>query len=274
MQDKVIAARIPCEDVGLVVLDQSQIWLTHLVLSRLMTAGAAVITCGANHLPVGLMLPTASNHEMTGRQKIQVAVSRPLQKRLWQQIVREKIRNQASAICPHPDSGKLRNLIDEVNSGDKTNVEAHAARIYWPVMMGRSFRRLPAGPWPNPLLDYGYTILRAAVARAICSAGLNPAFGLHHANAKNPFCLADDLMEPFRPRVDQVAKSLVQAGATEITPDVKRQILSLVFETVETPEDSGPFFVQLHDFVANLWRCFTREQSRLVFPHWRTDGNL
>ncbi len=261
---------IPCEDVGVLLLDRKDLVYTHSVITNLSDYGAVVIFCGNEHLPVGLLLPFFSHSEFTQRQHRQAAISEPLKKKLWQQIVKEKIKRQAENLTEGSRERKIiRELCGEVKSGDTSNVEAQAARFYWPAMMGKNFRRKRAGKWPNPLLDYGYMVIRAAVARALVSAGLNPAFGIKHHNKHNPFCLADDLVEPFRPRIDSIVVELNRRGQREISPFVKKEMLSCLYKTVKNNGYAGPFLVELHRLTANLWRCFTREEKKLKFPVWK-----
>jgi CRISPR-associated protein Cas1 len=160
----------------------------------------------------------------------------------------------------------LLNLVPRVRSGDPANVEAHAARVYWPALFGDAFRRLPEGEPPNGLLNYGYMVLRACVARALCGAGLHPAFGLHHHNRGNPFCLADDLLEPLRPLVDVRVKALVAAGTTDVTREAKVQLLTVLTETVQMGGEKGPLMVALERVAASLVRCYAREENKLELP--------
>lgn len=283
-------SRVPCEDVGILLVDQQRVVYSHSVLTRLMAKGACVVLCDEKHLPCGLMVPMEANELLTQRLRKQVEVSRPLEKRLWQQIVRAKITAQAdlleaagqrrrSVALPMPgmeamceDTAvavrRMRNMVGEVQSGDATNVEGQAARLYWGALMGEGFRRERGGAWPNPVLNYGYMVMRAAVARAIAGAGLHPSFGVHHHNRGNAFCLADDLVEPLRPLVDAAVVGLLEAGKTEITPGVKRVLLSLLTWEVEVGEVKGPLMVQLHRVAAGLWACYEAGEGVLELPRY------
>jgi len=258
--------RVPLEDLGLLILDAPTTTYTHCVLTEVLAAGAVVVPCGRDHHPVGLFLPQ-ENSLLTQRFTAQVAAPLPLKKILWKQVVQAKIRAQAGALPEDsPARGLLKNLLPEVRSGDPTNVEAQAARIYWPALLGEDFRRSPDGLPPNCLLNYGYMVLRSCVARAVCGAGLHPALGLHHHNRGNPFCLADDLLEPLRPLVDVRVRALAAAGVAEINRDSKFELLSVLTETVHVGGEKGPLMVALERVTASLVRCYAGEQKKLELP--------
>jgi CRISPR-associated protein Cas1 len=258
--------RIPLEDIGLLILDAPTTTYTHSVITEVLAAGAVIIPCGRDHHPRGLFLPQESSLQ-TQRLAAQVAAPLPLKKSLWKQIVQAKVRNQAGALPEEaPERGLLRTLVAHVRSGDPTNVEAHAARVYWPAMFGKDFRRLPDGPPPNALLNYGYMVLRSCVARAVCGAGLHPSLGLHHHNRSNAFCLADDLLEPLRPLVDVRVRTLAQGGIIEINRESKMHLLSVLTETVRTGGEKGPLMVALERVTSSLVRCYAREQKNLDLP--------
>lgn len=252
------AGRAPCEDVGMLLVDQQAVTYTHSVLTRLMQYGAAVVLCGPDHLPCGLVLPMEGNELLTQRLHVQMEASEPLRKRLWAQVVRAKILAQAENLAAESAARRrLEALAREVKSGDGENAEGQAARIYWEALLGTGFRRARGGAWPNPLLNYGYMVMRAAVARALASAGLHPSLGLHHHHRGNAFCLADDLVEPLRPLVDRAVLGLLETGAAErLTPEVKRVLLGLLTVEVQVGEQRGPLMVQLHRVAAGLWRCY------------------
>jgi CRISPR-associated protein Cas1 len=199
---------IPMAEIGVVVVSHPRVSYTHSVLMLLAQKGGAFVTCDERRLPVAMLLPLQSNVTQTERMIAQASVSEPVRKRLWKRIVRAKLKSQARSLdACGLDGQPVRALLTEVKSGDPANVEAQAARRYWSALSGRAlpedFTRDADGPWPNALLNYGYAVLRAIVARALCGAGLHPSLGLHHHNRYNPFCLADDLMEPLRPLVDK-----------------------------------------------------------------------
>jgi CRISP-associated protein Cas1 len=260
-------ATIPCEDIGVLLIDSRSTTYTHAALIRLLAHGAVIIPCGEDHLPAGILLPLANNDLHTQRLRAQIAAPIPLRKQLWRQIVVHKIKGQAMNLPEsHAERRRLLNTADGVKSGDTTNCEGQAARFYWPVLLGDSFRRDPDGAWPNPLLNYGYMVFRAAVGRAIVAAGLHPAIGLYHSNRNNPFVLADDLVEVFRPRIDRAVVELVQSGKTEIDKQVKQPILALLAEPITVAGQAGPLMVCLHRMLGSLVRCFEGDQKLLDLP--------
>lgn len=272
-------ARIPCEDVGLVMVDHQETTYSHAALARLLDFGAAVVICGRNHLPSGLLLPLPAHTEIVWRINEQIAASRPLCKQLWQQLVVAKIRAQARNLISGPVRERLLALAGEVRSGDPTNVEAQAAKLYWSAWLagdrqppgeGQSppptgFHRDPEGTDAlNAMLNYGYAVLRAAIARALVAAGLFPALGLHHANRSNAFCLADDLLEPLRPMVDRVVRRLHHRRQAELDPKAKQALLELLTASVRCGDQTGPLMVALHRMVASLVACYRGEEKRLL----------
>jgi CRISP-associated protein Cas1 len=260
-------ASIPCEDIGVLLIDHRATTYTHSAMTRLLDRGAVIVFCGENHLPAGILLPVENNDLHTERLRAQVAAGLPLRKRLWRQVVAHKIRGQAGNLPEdHPVRGRLMAMAQEVKSGDTTNCEGVAARFYWPALMGDGFRRDPDGDWPNSLLNYGYMVFRAAVARAIVAAGLHPAIGLYHSNRNNAFVLADDLVEVFRPRVDRAVVEFLKSGRDAIDKDAKRAILSLLSEPICVAGQSGPLMVGLHRMVASLVRCLQGSDGVIDLP--------
>lgn len=263
------AASIPCEDIGMVLIDHVRTTYTHQALAALMRFGAVVVVCGRDHLPAGLLLPVADHPEIVWRLNDQIAASLPLKKRLWQQIVKAKVVAQARNLPRESDARKqLLNLAEEVRSGDTTNVESQAARIYWNAWLGDGvpFTRDQDGDGVNALLNYGYAVLRAAVARALVSAGLTPALGLQHRHRANPFCLADDVLEPFRPLVDAVVQQLQRLGRLTLDQPTKAALLAVLHQTVRLEDSKGPLMVALHRTAASLVRCFQRADRQLLIP--------
>jgi CRISPR-associated protein Cas1 len=266
-REKQRIASIPCEDVGVLLIDNRATTYTHSALTRLIHHGAVVLLCDESHLPSGILLPVSDNELLTQRLRSQVAAKLPLRKQLWRQIVIHKIRGQAANLPKdHPVRRRLLVLADEVRSGDPSNCEGHASRFYWPALMGEEFRREQDGLPPNGVLNYGYMVFRAACARAIVAGGLNPALGLHHSNRNNPFCLADDLVEVFRPRVDAAVLELLKNGGGFVDKEAKQKILSLLAMSVTVSEQSGPLMVCLHRIVASLVRCYEGTQKTLDLP--------
>lgn len=259
---------IPCEDIGVVLVDHPGTTYSHAALASLADSDAALIICGRNHLPSAVLLPLSDHSQVVWRIADQLAVSRPLRKQLWKQLVRAKIRAQARNVPPEcPARAKLLEMVREVRSGDPSNLEAQAARIYWAQFLpDQMFRRDQAGDGLNSLLNYGYAVVRAAVARALIAAGLLPVVGLHHANRSNPFCLADDLVEPLRPLVDARARDLYSQGAAELNPEVKAGLLRLLSDPVQLGREKGPLMVNLHRMAASLVRCYRGEDKKLEIP--------
>jgi CRISPR-associated protein Cas1 len=262
-----VVGRVPVEDIGVLILDSMTTTYTHAVLAEVLAAGAVIIPCDSKHLPAALFLPQ-NNTLQTQRLASQTAAPLPLRKSLWKQVVQAKIANQAAALPEgSPVRGRLKAMVSEVRSGDPTNVEAQAAKAYWRALFeDEAFRRLPEGEPPNNLLNYGYMVLRASVARAICGAGLHPSFGLHHKNRSDAFCLADDLVEPFRPLVDAKVKALAAAGRAEIDKESKVELLGLLTAEIEVGGEKGPLMVALERMTASLVRCYAGEQKKLDLP--------
>lgn len=259
-------SQIPLEDLGVLVLDAPDTCYTHSVIIDVLDAGAVIIPCSRSHLPQGIFLPQ-NNQLQTQRIGIQVDAKLPLKKQLWKQIVRQKILNQASTL--HPNSlvrSRLKGYASDVKSGDSTNREACAARSYWPELFGKDFRRSPRGNFPNCILNYGYMVFRASMARAICKAGLHPSLGLYHSNRSNHFSLADDLFEPFRPMVDKEVEAIVKTGFIEIDKDVKFRLLSLLRDKIHISEQESPVQLAMDTVVASLVHCFEEDCGKLELP--------
>lgn len=269
-QDGKETSSIPCEDIGVLLVDNQATNYTHSVFTELLAKGAAVVLCDGNHLPSGMLLPIESNTIQTERYAKQINAKEPLKKKLWQQIVRAKIKHQAKLIKDNTQIYKaLTALMSQVRSGDPSNIEARASKLFWSAyIQGLEFRRDSEGKPPNNLLNYGYMVMRAAVARAICSAGLLPSVGLHHRNRYNAFCLADDLVEPFRGFVEAKVREIIKSGEDyeELTQAIKARLLEVLYDEVEIAEYRGPLMVGLHRTAASLQRCFAGEQKEIDLP--------
>ena len=261
---------IPCEDIGVLLVDHGGVTYTHSVFTELLRCGAAVVLCGGNHHPSGMLLPIESNSVQTERFRQQIEAKEPVKKRLWKQIIRAKIKHQAKLVGKDSDVYKtLMVLRERVRSGDPENVEAQASRKFWPVyMQDFEFRRDINGRPPNNLLNYGYMVMRAAVARALCSAGLLPSLGIHHRNRYNAFCLADDMLEPFRGFVEAKAREICEGEGVpeELEQPIKAKLLEVLYEPVVIGGFKGPLMVGLHRTMASLQRCFASEQKKLDLP--------
>ncbi|MGB6087498.1 type II CRISPR-associated endonuclease Cas1, partial [Parvibaculum sp.] len=214
--------RVPLDDIGVLLAHAHGLTYSNNLMVELAQRGAAVVLCGPNHMPVAWLWPMDGHHVQSLRMRQQLEAGAPLRKRLWQALVRAKIEQQRAVLerLGKPD-GAFDLLARKVKSGDPENIEAQAARRYWPLLMGDDFRRDRRSDGANAMLNYGYTVLRAGVARAVTSAGLHPSVGLHHSNRNNPMCLVDDLMEPFRPIVDYMVSRLIVAGKEEVNPETK-----------------------------------------------------
>lgn len=264
-------ATIPIEDIGVVVLDHRQITLTHGVMAALLDNNAAVVTCDNSHMPVGLMLPLEGHTVQQERFQDQLGSSLPLRKQLWQQTVQQKILNQAALLRELHDTetGNMRQWAKEVLSGDSTNLEGRAAAFYWSRMFPSipNFTRSRDGVYPNALLNYGYAILRAVIARALVGSGLLPTLGIHHHNRYNAYCLADDIMEPYRPYVDRlVVETMAVCSDVEVTTAIKSRLLTIPTLEVRIAGQRSPLMVAASQTTASLARCFSGENRRVVYP--------
>ena len=266
-RERVEIGRIPAEDVGVLLVEHRATVYTHAALMRLVTHGAAVVLCDEKHLPAGLLLGMADNRLHTRRLAAQVAAKAPLKKQLWRQIIQRKIRGQAANLPEDsPVRGQLLDMAESVKSGDTANAEGLAARFYWGVVFGDKFSRDPEGEPPNGMLNYGYMVFRAAVARAIVASGLHPALGLHHSNRENPYCLADDLVEVFRPMVDACVLELVRAGHVDVDREAKEAILGLLSREIRVAGSAGPLMVALGRMTTSLVECYAGTAKRMELP--------
>lgn len=258
---------IPVEDIGVVVLDHKQITITHGALEALLGNNAAVITCDSSRMPVGLLLPLCGNTTQNERFRAQLDASLPLQKQLWQQTIQSKIENQAIVLkqCRGAEVRNMLKWVDEVRSGDADNLEARAAAYYWANLFTK-FKRDREGEPPNNLLNYGYAILRALVARALVTSGLLPTLGIHHHNRYNAYCLADDVMEPYRPYVDRLVVEIFDGGAVELGKDQKAKLLSIPVLEVTINGQRSPLMVAVGQTTSSLYKCFSGESRRIIYP--------
>ena len=265
-------ATLPIEDLGVVIVDDVRATYTQAVFLELLAAGATVLVTGRDHLPAGMMLPLDAHHVQTERHRAQVEVSEPTRKRSWQAIVRAKISQQAAVLSHFTGHhGGLATLAQRVRSGDPDNLEAQAAQRYWPRLFGKAFRRDRRVEGVNALLNYGYAVVRAATARAVVAAGLIPSLGVHHRHRGNPFCLADDLLEPYRPYVDWRVRLLVgdsDAPAPSLSDRGTRAgLLSSLNETVSVGGRREPLLLALHTSAASLCRVLTGNGRTLLLPN-------
>lgn len=262
----------PIEDLGVVLLDNQQITITSGILNALLENNCAVITCDNKSMPIGLMLPLYGNTTQNERFRQQLNASVPLKKQLWQQTIQVKINNQASVLkeCMKEEVGCMRIWANTVKSGDPDNLEARAAAYYWKGLFAdiEGFTREREGIPPNNLLNYGYAILRAVVARGLVTSGLLPTLGIHHHNRYNAYCLADDIMEPYRPYVDELVFKLVQTHGkeSELTKEVKASLLTIPTLEVKIKGKRRPLMVAVGQTTASLYKCFSGELRRISYP--------
>lgn len=265
-----ILGEIPIEDLAAVIIDNPQTRFSQACLSKLLSENVAVVSSDVQHQPVGVFLPLQGHSVQTERFSAQVAMDRPLKKRLWQQLIKTKIRFQGRVLkdITGNDAG-LCILATKVRSGDPDNLEAQAARRYWGRLFeGQGFRRVREAADQNRFLNYGYAVLRAMVARTICAVGLHPSLGLHHHNRYNALCLADDVMEPYRPMVDLkvVEICLHFGGEYELDREVKQMLLSVMFDRVMLKGEQCCMQTAISRTAQSLVRCIAGEDRRLCLP--------
>lgn len=262
----------PVEDIGVVVLDNKRITITTGVLEALLENNCAVITCDSKSMPTGLMLPLCGNTIQNERFRVQLDASLPLKKQLWQQTVQTKIGNQAAILKKYStaDVRCMKVWSGEVRSGDPDNLEARAAAYYWKSVFPAipKFVRDREGEAPNNLLNYGYAILRAVVARGLVASGLMPTLGIHHHNRYNAYCLADDIMEPYRPYVDElVIKTIAKYGVQDdLTREIKAEMLQIPTLDVIISGRRSPLMIGVGQTTASLYKCFSGEIRKVVYP--------
>lgn len=263
---------IPIEDIGVVVLDNKQITITHGALGALLENNVAIITCDEHRMPVGLMLPLDGNTTQSERFRHQIEASLPLKKQLWQQTIQAKILNQSTVLLHQRgmECGNMEAWAKQVKSGDGDNLEARAAAFYWQNLFGniKDFNRDREGVPPNNLLNYGYAILRAVIARSLVGSGLIPTLGIHHHNRYNAYCLADDIMEPYRPYVDKLVAEIVDSGVdiSELTADIKGRLLSIPVLDVVINGRRSPLMVGVAQTTASLYKCYSGEIRKIAYP--------
>lgn len=256
------------EDIGFLVLDHFQITISHQLMVQLQGNNVAIISCDAQHLPHGLMLPLYGHVEHSERLKAQLEVSEPLKKQLWKQTVEAKISQQMLLLKKlKKEYEPMLQYLNNVKSGDSTNMEGIAAQYYWKHLF-EDFTRERMGESPNNFLNYGYSILRSIVARALVCTGLNPTLGIFHRNKYNPYCLADDIMEPYRPYVDELVVKLMQLPIrpTELTKEIKAEILKIATADVRMMQKERPLMVAVSSTTSSFYKCLKGEQRVLRFP--------
>lgn len=263
---------IPVEDIGLIILDHPQITITSGLITRLLEQNVGLVTCDSTHHPVGLMLNLEGHSLQSQKHQAQVEASQPLKKQCWQQTIVAKIDNQARLLKSlGMETNYLTTLRDKVKSGDSDNCEARAAVYYWKHLFSEvpDFRRERYGPPPNNLLNYGYAILRALMARALVGSGLLPSLGIFHRNQYNAYCLADDIMEPYRPYVDRLAYQIWKRegeNASFLEPGLKKELLSIPATDTRIDGKKSPLMTAVSRTTASLVRCFEGESRKILYP--------
>jgi CRISPR-associated protein Cas1 len=264
---------VPIEDIGLVILDHQQITITQAVMAKLLENNTALITCDHTHHPVGLQLCLDGHTLQSQKFKAQINASSPLKKQLWQQTIMRKIENQAVLLAIERAENKyLLNLAATVKSGDSSNNEAKAASYYWKHIFPDflQFKREREGQPPNNLLNYGYAILRAVVARSLVASGLLPTLGIFHRNQYNAYCLADDLMEPYRPFVDKIICGIIRGNGKflEMTPSMKKELLQIPAMDVVIDGQKSPLMNAVQRTTASLAKCFEGSSRKILYPEF------
>lgn len=259
---------VPIEDIGFLVLDNPEIFLSIPAMNLLIENNTSVIVCGTNHLPNGMFLNLNSHHIQQEIFKNQINASAPLKKNLWQQTIVEKITNQGILLEKITNKkNSFEYLASKVLSGDTTNMEGVAANQYWKSFFENDFKRERFGDYPNNFLNYGYALLRAATARSLSGSGLLNTLGIHHKSKYNAFALADDIMEPFRPIVDEKIYEIMQAyDEQELNTKIKSELLQILTRTVYFKEEKSPLMVGLQKTASSLQQCFTGERKKIKYP--------
>lgn len=277
IKSEIRESSIPIEDIGFLVLDHPEIYISLPAMNLLVENNSSVIICGKNHLPNGMFLNLNSHHIQQEVFKNQIDASVPLKKQLWQQTIIEKISNQGVLLQKITSkSNAFEFLASKVLSGDTTNMEGVAAQHYWKSFFGTSdselakqidFRRERFGDYPNNFLNYGYAILRAATARALSGSGLLNTLGIHHKSKYNAFALADDIMEPFRPLVDEKVFEIMQNyEEQELNTKIKAELLQVLTRTVYFKDEKSPLMVALQKTASSLQQCFMGNRKKIKYP--------
>lgn len=259
--------QVPLDDIAAVIANAHGLSYTNNLLVALAERGAPFVLCAANHNAVGMLLPIDGNHHQGRRIDAQLEATKPTTKRLWAEVVRAKLEQQAAALeAMGSPTAPLSTLISKVRSGDPDNMEAQGARRYWGLLFGDRFRRDQDAGGINAMLNYGYTVLRATTARAVIAAGLHPTLGLHHSNDSNPMRLVDDLMEPFRPVIDLKIWQLRHSGEAEITPETKRALVRTLYDDMQTDIGATPVMVCVQKLATSLAQVYLGERDKLDLP--------
>ena len=259
--------QVPLDDIAAVIANAHGLSYTNSLLVALAERGAPFVLCGANHNAVGMLLPIDGNYQQAKRFDAQIDAGKPMRKRLWAEIVRTKLQQQAATLeAIGVASAPLSALVAKVKAGDPENVEAQGARRYWTLLFGNDFRRDQDGGGLNGMLNYGYTVLRAATARAVVAAGLHPTLGLHHSNEGNAMRLVDDVIEPFRPMVDLKIWQLSKRLENDVTPDTKRALVRVLYDDMQTTAGATPVMACMQRLAVSLAQVYLGERDKLDLP--------
>jgi len=259
--------QVPLDDIAAVIANAHGLSYTNNLLVALAERGAPFVLCAANHNAVGMLLSLDGNHHQGKRFDAQLETTKPTTKRLWAEVVRAKLEQQAAALeAMGSPTAPLTALVSKVRSGDPDNMEAQGARRYWGLLFGDKFRRDQDAGGINAMLNYGYTVLRATTARAVIAAGLHPTLGLHHSNDSNPMRLVDDLMEPFRPVIDLKIWQLRRNGEAEITSETKRALVRTLYDDMQTDVGATPVMVCVQKLATSLAQVYLGERDKLDLP--------
>ena len=265
--DKKELGQVPLDDIAAVIANAHGITYTNNLLVALAERCIPFVLCSANHNAAGMLIPVEGNYQQAKRFDAQIAASKPTHKRLWADIVRAKLRQQAATLeAAGAPTGPLMSLVGKVRSGDPQNLEAQGARRYWTLLFGEDFRRDRALGGINSMLNYGYTVLRASMARAVVASGLHPTIGLFHSNEGNPMRLVDDLMEPFRPLIDLRVWQLDRSGQREVIPDVKRALVRVMYDDMQGSNGTTPVMNCIHLLAVSLAMVYLGERDNLDLP--------
>ena len=267
-----VTRTLPIEDIGVVILDHKQITITHALIDALLANNVAIVTRNDKHLPVGLMLPLDGNTLQSERFRAQIDASEPLKKQMWQQTIVAKVLGQAHVLGTQLiEHNNMLKWAKDVRSGDTENMEARAAAFYWRNMFEKdAFIRDPQGLPPNNLLNYGYSIVRAMMARALVGAGLLPTLGIHHHSRYDAYCLADDIMEPYRPFVDMKVLEMWKNGGitSDISSDQKRELLGITTMDVSISGHRSPMMLAIQTTAQSVQKCYSGEARKIIYPDW------
>ena len=261
---------VPLDDIAVLMISAQGCSFSKNIIAELAERGALTVICGRNYAPVAIIYPVNGQYQQSGIIKLQIDASLPLKKNIWKRVIEIKLHHQSLALRYYDEEKSL--LIDslskKVRSGDLDNKEGFGAHVYWSALFGKNFIRDKNGTGINALLNYGYAIMRSSMCRALCAGGLQPSLGIHHDNVLNPFCLADDLFEIYRPLVDLVVYKLIEQDVNELTPDVKKQLAQCLWIKMKTNEGDSPAFQSMQYYVSSFVKTLKNREPDISIPLW------